>query len=177
MTAHKRVVPVASGAMLAILYCLWTYWIVIGSLPVWSTVGVGVATAFVLSWRAGRTDAVEGTWLELVRGVVVAVPAVAALIVYSGVGGMLRTSLDAFSGDPLTGTAPGTQFAATVPDGVSVPYSLFFDAELTGEISTAETYFALFVFDPIYMLIAMESLILFAIGCVIGALWYGRVRR
>lgn len=177
MSARRRMLPALSGTVAMVCYCVWAYCIVFGYLPIWSTFFLGIAAMSVLSWRAGRNGTIECGIFGLTRGVVVALPAVVLLVSYSGLGRLIRSGRRAFGSEAVAPANPGPAFverAASIPVvGSGMPYSLLFGDYFDGEITAAEAAFAALLFDPFPLLIAIESTVLFALGCGVGGVLFG----
>ncbi|ELY90284.1 hypothetical protein C483_12268 [Natrialba hulunbeirensis JCM 10989] len=181
MAGHPQLLPELVGTAVAVGYCLWVYGIIAGYLPVWSTFLLGIAAIPIVLWRADCRGISESTVYALTRGVVVTLPALILLLLLSGFGRLLRSSFRVFRAEPLARMHSEGQvdpyLSMTSVADVTIPYSLLFGEYFTGESTVAEEAFAFVVFDPYLLLIAMETTVLFVLGCGISGLWYGWRRR
>lgn len=174
MSRYERLLPEITGTLAIVTHCFVVYWSIDGTLPVWSTVFVGVAVIPLVLWRAERTGTSSQFFFGVTRSVLVALPAAIVLVLLSGLGRMIR-ALRVFGRNPFDRMHPTEHVRQTTvtptTDG-SVPYSLLFSDYFTGELTAVEETFASLVFDPYLLLVAIESTVLFAVGGAVGTAVY-----
>ncbi|SEQ96290.1 hypothetical protein [Natrinema salaciae] len=179
MSKYKQLLPEVTGTVVIVCYCFLVYWIVGGYLPIWSTGLLGIAAIPVVLWRTRPMRTSERIVYGVTRSVVVTLPAAIFLVLVSGLGrliGLLRV----FRTNPFDRLHPErhVQQATAVPVGdLTLPYSLLFGDYFTGEVTVAEKAFAALLFDPLVLLVAIESTVLFVLGGCLGSVlfaWQGR---
>lgn len=174
MSRYERLLPELTGTLAIVAHSFVVYWSIDGTLPVWSTVFVGLAAIPLVLWRAERTGTSAQFVFGVTRSVLVALPAAIVLVLLSGLGRLIR-ALRIFRRNPFGRMHPAEHVGRTTvtptTDG-SVPYSLLFGDYLTEDMTAAEQTFASLVFDPSLLLVAIESTLLFVIGGAVATAAY-----